>query len=324
VLDVACGRGRHLHWFAARGHPVTGVDRDAEALVDPGLLGRLLTLPATRVLAIRDGRLPVTHADGGTGLAFRAPSPADLDAFAIYLGRTAPGPGDQGEPTAYVGVVEAPGAGDHDAGFAGLRSIALSLPPVHGALAATLSALANWHATHTHCPRCGAPTTPVQAGWVRRCAADGSDHFPRTDPAVIMAVVDADDRLLLARGRGFTPTGMSVLAGFVEPGETLAEAVAREVAEEVGVTVTEVEYVGDQPWPFPTGLMIGFRARARDTALRLRDGEIEAARWFTRAELDAALGEEGLRIPGRASIARRLIEDWYGAPLEAPDTMLRR
>ena len=301
-----------------------GVDRDAEARTDPGLLGRLLTLPATRVLAIRDGRLPVTHADGGTGLAFRAPSPADLDAFAIYLGRAAPGPGDRGERTAYVGVVEAPGAGDHDAGFAGLRSIALSLPPVHGALAATLSALANWHATHTHCPRCGAPTTPVQAGWVRRCAADGSDHFPRTDPAVIMAVVDADDRLLLARGRGFTPTGMSVLAGFVEPGETMAAAVAREVAEEVGVEVADVEYVGDQPWPFPSGLMVGFRARALGTELRLQEGAIEAARWFDRAEFTAALAAGELHISGRLSISRRLIEDWYGTEIDVPDAAVRR
>ena len=98
------------------------------------------------------------------------------------------------------------------------------------------------------------------AGWIRRCPADGSEHYPRTDMAVIMAVVDADDRILLARGKGFRGNGMSVLAGFVEPGETLAAAVAREVAEEVGVEVTDVTYLGDQPWPFPSSLMLGFTA----------------------------------------------------------------
>lgn len=291
-----------------------GLERSAERRTDALLLPTLLGDPATRVLAIRGGRLPIAAPDR---LRWRAPYRDDRDRLVVFLGTDA-------EHTAYVGVIEDPSESDRDEGWAGLRAVAGTLPAAEGATAATLAALANWHATHGRCPRCGAPTEPVLAGWVRRCGEDGSDHFPRTDPAVIMAVTDADNRLLLARGAGFLAAGMSVLAGFVEPGETLAEAVAREVAEEVGVTVTEVEYVGDQPWPFPTGLMIGFRARARDTALRLRDGEIEAARWFTRAELDAALGEEGLRIPGRASIARRLIEDWYGAPLEAPDTMLRR
>ena len=108
------------------------------------------------------------------------------------------------------------------------------------------------------------------AGWIRRCPADGSEHYPRTDMAVIMAVVDADDRILLARGKGFRGNGMSVLAGFVEPGETLAAAVAREVAEEVGVEVTEVTYLGDQPWPFPSSLMLGFTATALGTDLRLQ------------------------------------------------------
>ncbi|WP_338089040.1 NAD(+) diphosphatase [Phycicoccus endophyticus] len=165
---------------------------------------------------------------------------------------------------------------------------------------------------------------PVLAGWVRRCPADGSDHYPRTDVAVIMAVVDDDDRLLLARGRGFRSGGMSVLAGFVEPGETLAAAVVREVGEEVGVEVEEVTYLGDQPWPFPSSLMVGFRARARSTALRLQEDEIAAARWFTRDELAAAVADGSLVIPGRVSIARRLLEHWYGGRLQAPDVSTMR
>lgn len=248
-------------------------------------------------------------------------------------GEETAGPGS----TAYAAVVgvvdpgEPEAAGDPSAGgdvegvtWRSLRSVAAQLPPGEASLAATMAALANWHLTHPRCPRCGQPTQPAQAGWIRACSEDGSQHFPRTDPAVIMAVVDEQDRLLLARGAGFTTSGMSVLAGFVEPGESLAGAVAREVAEEVGVTVVDVDYLGDQPWPFPTGLMIGFTARAVGTELRLQEGEIEAARWFTREEFAAALAEGSLHISGRLSIARRLIEHWYGEPLDVPERSLRR
>jgi NAD+ diphosphatase len=141
--------------------------------------------------------------------------------------------------------------------------------------------------------------------------------------AVIVAVVDAEDRLLLARGKGFRGNGMSVLAGFVEPGETLAAAVAREVAEEVGVEVEEVTYLGDQPWPFPSSLMLGFTARALGTELRLQPEEIEAARWFTRADLSEATAHGSVVVSGRISISRRLIEHWYGGPLGGPDVPLR-
>lgn len=299
-----------------------GTDRDGERRADPDLLPALLADPATRVLATRAGRLAMSEDE--TRLRFRDPERQDAHRLAIYLGRARGGDalGDGG--TAYVGVVEETFATDPVEGWASLRSLAVVVPPAEAALAATLTALANWHATHVRCPRCGDPTAPVQSGWVRRCASDGSDHFPRTDPAVIMAVTDADDRLLLARGTGFTTTGMSVLAGFVEPGESLAGAVAREVHEEVGIGVTDVEYVADQPWPFPTGLMIGFRARARTTALRLQESEIEAARWFTRAEFRQALDDGELHIAGRVSIARRLIEDWWGGPLDVPDAPVRR
>lgn len=301
-----------------------GPDRDADARRDPELLPRLLATPTTRVVTLRGGRLAVAGAPRDLTLALRSPVPADSGRLVVFLGRVDADGASGGEHAAYVGVVEPEGDADREAGFRGLRSVAVGLPPHEAALAATFSALANWHATHTHCSRCGTPTAPAQAGWVRRCPADGSDHFPRTDPAVIMAVVDADDRLLLARGAGFTATGMSVLAGFLEPGETLAAAVAREVAEEVGIRVTEVTYLGDQPWPFPTGLMVGFTARALDTELRLQDGEIEHAQWFDRESFAAALAAGELHISGRLSIARRLIEHWYGAVLDVPDAPVRR
>ena len=155
------------------------------------------------------------------------------------------------------------------------------------------------------------------------CPNDESEHYPRTDPAVIMSVIDNQDRLLLARGVGFAAQGMSVLAGFVEPGESLSSAVAREVHEEVGVTVSDVAYLGDQPWPFPSSLMIGFTARAVTTDLTLQKSEIEAARWFDRDEFTRAVADGSLRISSRISIARRLIEHWYGGEIDVADPPAR-
>ncbi len=324
-----------------------GLDRRAEERDRADLVTGLLADPRTRVLAVRAGSLPVVEtmtspdddpARSGQSrldLHLRPPEPGDADRLAFFLGRAGEGAlGPGGERPAYLGVVEvAPDApvdgpaGEADDGavsWRALRSIAVRLSAPDATLAATVSALANWHATHPHCPRCGHPTDPVHGGWVRRCPADRTEHFPRTDPAVIVAVTDDDDRLLLARGTGFTAAGMSVLAGFVEPGESLEEAVAREVAEEVGVLVADVEFLGDQPWPFPTGLMVGFRARARTTELALQDGEIESAQWFTREAFAAALADGSLQISGRLSIARRLIEHWWGGPLEVPERTLRQ
>jgi NAD+ diphosphatase len=173
-------------------------------------------------------------------------------------------------------------------------------------------ALANWHVAHQFCPRCGAPTEPEQAGWIRRCTRDSSEHYPRTDPAVIMAVVDDDDRLLLGRNAQWPEGRFSVLAGFVEPGESFEAAVVREVDEEVGIAVTDVTYLGNQPWPFPSSDMIGFRARATTTELRPDQVEMAEARWFTRDDYTQALRDKTIRTPSGISIAQRLIEHWLG------------
>lgn len=199
-----------------------------------------------------------------------------------------------------------------------LRRIVPRLDAAEASLALTAVGMGSWHRTHRHCPLCGGTLDPERAGWVLRCREDGSEHFPRSDPAVIMAVRDDEDRLLLARNARFRGRFSSVLAGFVEPGETLEGAVAREVLEEVGLVVDDVEYVGSQPWPFPRSLMVAFRARATGpTALTLQADEIAEARWLTRDELAAALADGSIGLPGRASIARALIEDWYGD--ELPD-----
>ncbi|MCW2672859.1 MAG: diphosphatase [Frankiales bacterium] len=175
-----------------------------------------------------------------------------------------------------------------------------------GLLVHTL-ALANWHVTHPHCPRCGAPTRSDRGGAVRVCVAEGSEHFPRTDPAMIVLVHDGGDRCLLGRQPIWPAGRYSTLAGFVEPGESAEQAVVREVLEETGVLVRDVSYAASQPWPFPGSLMLGFRARADGDAEPVaRDGELEDARWFHRDELR----DGSAMLPTPVSIAYKLITDW--------------
>lgn len=211
------------------------------------------------------------------------------------------------------------GAPDPD-GWVSLREVGADLDDVEAGLLTTATALHGWHRAHRHCPRCGQATDVVQAGWVRRCPRDGSEHYPRTDPAVIMAVVDDEDRLLLGTGQPWPEGRVSVLAGFVEAGETLEAAVAREVQEEVGVEVVDVQYRGNQPWPFPASLMLGFRARAVTTDLTVDPTELRSAAWYTREELRAGVVDGSRTLPPRVSIARVLVEEWFGGPIPGPGT----
>jgi NAD+ diphosphatase len=198
---------------------------------------------------------------------------------------------------------------------AGLRAVGASLSDRDAGLLTQAVALQNWHETHAYCPRHGAPMKPASAGHTRVCPVDGAEHFPRTDPAVIMLVHD-DERMLLASSANWPMRRASVLAGFVEVGESLEQAVAREVYEEVGIRVHDCRYLGSQPWPLPRSLMLGFFARAAEgQELRVDGDEIKSARWYTRAELRAAAESGELRLPGRISIARQLIERWYGGEL---------
>jgi NADH pyrophosphatase NudC (nudix superfamily) len=199
---------------------------------------------------------------------------------------------------------------------AGLREAAALLNDRDAGLFTHAVALANWHATHTHCPRCGTPTVTVAAGHAQRCPADGSEHFPRIDPAVIMLVTDPEDRCLLARNRRWPERRVSILAGFVEPGESAEQAVAREVQEETGIAVARVRYAGSQPWPMPQSLMLGFRAAASGgLELRVDDDEIAEAHWYSREELRLALAAQEILLPPPVSIAHRLIQSWYGEEL---------
>jgi NAD+ diphosphatase len=220
--------------------------------------------------------------------------------------------GDRGEPP--------PASGGERVG---LRQAAMLLSQEDGGLAAYTAALLNWHRRHRFCANCGHATAVAEGGLLRSCPSCGADHHPRTDPVVIMLVTDGADRLLLGR-QAVWPTGRySALAGFVEPGESLEEAVAREVREEAGVAVGRPRYVASQPWPFPASLMLGFSAPWQGGEPEIGDEELQDVRWFERAEIadaaaeddDSAWGGPGdaggpLALPPRLAIARRLIEDW--------------
>src|SRR5712675_591854 len=200
--------------------------------------------------------------------------------------------------------------------FADLRQIGPRIERQEGALLALARAMMFWHSRHRYCGLCGSATRSEEAGHMRRCtnALCNTMHFPRTDPAVIMLVTDGE-RALLGRNKNFPLPGMySTLAGFVEPGESLEEAVAREVREETAIEVSAVHYHSSQPWPFPANIMLGFYAEATTTEIAVDYGELEDARWFERGWLASHADDETFRLPRLDSIARRMIEDWLGGP----------
>lgn len=299
------------------------VDR-SEDLRTPDRLAR--SWPSAKVLAIAPGgRLPTVATQAGAQLEFTD---------AARLGAEPP-PG-----AVLIGAVDGvdywaigrPGGGtvDLSAGSAGtIRTVGPLLSDAEAVLAATAVALMSWHEAARFCARCGEPMTADYSGHTRSCPS-GHQEFPRTDPAVIVLVHDGADGAVLARQPSWAPGRFSVLAGFAEAGESLEATVAREIGEEVGLRVRDVEYLGSQPWPFPRSLMIAFAARAtRGATLRPRPGEIDDARWFSRRELRTLLAAEprpavdaatagdpataGITLPGEISIARRMLEGFVNA-----------
>ncbi len=200
-------------------------------------------------------------------------------------------------------------------GFSSLRRLATRLSDLDASFAVHAAALAGWHRKHPRCSVCGSQTRVAQAGAVRTCPQCSTDHFPRTDPAVIMTVIDDEGRCLLGHNAARPAGWFSTLAGFVEPGESPEEAVAREVAEEVGVVVDSVRYLGSQPWPFPSSLMLGYEAHASSAEITVDGAEITEARWFTQEELRHAVAAGEVGIPTTISIAGALLTRWYGADL---------
>jgi NAD+ diphosphatase len=308
------------------------IDRGSAARTKPGMLADLVRSGGARAMLL-SGRQALINADAlvlldAAELAAHLQDTAYAPEQLVYLGSALPG-GDLEAGTELVLFllpqqfeVQAEEFEAHIAGipagaqWAGFRDVAARLNPTDTALFIEASAIANWHATHTHCPRCGTPTQPEAGGWVRRCPADSSEHYPRTDPAIIVTVVGADDRLLLGGGGPLDARNYSTLAGFVEPGESLEQAVVREIGEEVGVRVTASQYLGSQPWPFPASLMLGFTATTSDTEATPDGVEVTRARWFSRSELQDAVLSGEIVISSRLSIARALIEHWYGGVIK--------
>ncbi len=284
------------------------IDRDYLRRAEPDLFSDLWARPETRVVVMHGGNALMR----GASLDLRAPGEVPDTDLLIYLGRSL----DDDSP--YVAaVVDDAGAAQfgNSAVWGNLRTLGATLSDLEAGLFTEALGMAHWHASHRFAPRSGKPTRPALGGWVRRAEGDDHDLFPRTDAAIIVGVTDAEDRILLGSNALWDRNRYSLLAGFVEPGESLEGAVVREVFEEAGVRVTNPVYLGSQPWPFPASLMLGFRATVDPAfAVAKPDGEeIVDLRWFSRDELAAALGE--IALPGGTSIARAILEDWFGGPI---------
>ncbi|MBN8423836.1 NAD(+) diphosphatase [Microbacterium esteraromaticum] len=291
------------------------LDRAADLRTEPGVIERLIAEPGTRVIVVRQARLRIAD-----GTLLRVDANTVGDAEWALLGREADG-------TALLLASVPPRTDSIDAApdetWLGLRDVGGDLTPYDADVFVTAIALAAWLADARHCPSCGTRLTLTQAGWARWCDRCRREHFPRTDPAVIVAIESPDgERLLLGANVNWRGRMYSCFAGFVEAGESLESAVHREIEEEAGVRLSELRYIGSQPWPYPRSLMIGFRAVAADESAVADGDEIVDVRWLTRDEIGSALAGEGpVGLPGEASIARRLISDWYARPRPTGGTM---
>jgi NAD+ diphosphatase len=308
-------------------------DRNGVARTRPDLLSELWAHEATRVIVMWKGRARMTD----NALVLLAPGEMNALGFTLdvndgslrlYLGESLQDAPGEASGTSFIAVIlndqQAAQLGAADEEWSDLRMVAPVLTDRDAGLFTQALALANWHVSYGHSPKNGSPTVPDQAGWIRASTIDGGQVFPRTDPAVIVMITDHDDRLLLGNNALWESNRYSLLAGYVEPGESLEAAVIREVFEESGVVVVDPVYLGSQPWPFPASLMLGFHAKLApgvDAENLTPDGEeILAVRWFTRDELRAAT--ETIILPGPVSIARAMIEHWLGETLDQDVTWL--
>ncbi|GMM92856.1 NAD(+) diphosphatase [Qipengyuania sp. MTN3-11] len=274
------------------------LDRADNLRADPDAIAGMMNWRA-RLLAL-DGLMPGLGDDGALAWSSLAEAPEGCEL--VFLGT------DEGKPC----FAAVPDRGDVAPRMANpaLWQAMASLRPDDLAIYGGARSLVDWHARHRFCAQCGGKTVLAKGGWQRDCTNCGAQHFPRTDPVTIM-LVEYEDRLLLGRGLGWGEGRFSALAGFVEPGESLEEGVAREVFEEAGVVVRDVRYVASQPWPFPSQLMIGCHATAEADAIALDETELAEARWFTRDEVRAALAGDGPFVaPPAQAIAHHLMTWW--------------
>ncbi len=314
----------------------SGLDRAAHLRLDEAALAAARA-DGAGILPVWRGKPLMAGIPNTTGLAFRSadhPVLAEAAETPVFLGLDAAGvplfaadvsswvPDDIDE--AQVGgfvdrsVQHHPAEGSKGAGFAELRSVMTMLAPRDAELAATARGLLQWHATHRFCARCGAGTEPAEAGWQRACPACGARHFPRTDPVVIMLVTHGDS-VLVGRAPQWPERMYSLLAGFVEPGETVEAAVRREVFEEAGLVVGPVRYLASQPWPFPASLMLGCHGIAETTEITLDPVELQDARWLQRSEMLEVFMGRHPDISGarEGAIAHFLMREWLADRLDA-------
>lgn len=294
------------------------LDRSAQMRARPDLIEALFDANDARVFAFCGDNAVLRRVEGGLSPLFRV---SDLPAAGhhqemVFLGRD----GEAGRFAILIApeqeeVLQA----DEALKLIGLRALALddrTHPQELGAIAQG-KAMLHWHARHRFCAHCGQPTNVADAGWKRICPACSTEHFPRTDPVVIMLTIDGD-RCLLGRSARFPPGWYSTLAGFVEPGETIEDAVRRETFEEAGIIGGRVTIMANQPWPFPMSLMIGAYVEAKSTRIAVDLDELEDCRWFTRDEVRQMLAgthPDGLGVPAKMSIASHLIRHFVGEPL---------
>lgn len=300
------------------------LDRAAAARGDADALAAALASPQARFVPVWRQRCLVENDSAGLLSAAELGGATPGADAAILLGRRA----DQWLFAAELDATREPGLAPGQV-FAELREVMGELPGEDAALVAYARAMVNWRARHRHCGVCGAPNQPKEAGFVMECTGADCGHrsFPRLDPAVIV-LVHHGDACLLGRQPSWPEDRYSTIAGFVEPGEGLEDAVRREVTEETNIRVGECRYFASQPWPFPAALMIGFHAAADSTEIRLNDGELADARWLTREQIAA----RDVTLPPRTSVAFRLIESWFDEGrttlcelgIEGPPLKLRR
>lgn len=283
------------------------VDRAASLRINPHWLDEIWHLETTRVLFIFDEKVPVTD---DLSLILVKPEFLKLDSKSAKEKIALLGVTDSNTYVAYFA--------DEDklteASWVSLRAVGAQLSSLEVGLATTATALNAWHKSHQYCPKCGSTTELTSAGWSRTCQADKSEHYPRTEPAMIVAVQDENERILLGRRKEWPASWFSTLAGFVEAGESAEACVVREVLEESGIEIDpkSLEYLGSQPWPFPASLMLGYRAKALTTGLQNDEDEMAEVKWFSRDEFAQACEQKNLQLPNKTTIAWHLIADWYG------------
>jgi NAD+ diphosphatase len=294
------------------------LDRDYQARSNPELFDVLWKLETTRVLAMFEGKVLLATETKLPRIKLLEVEKVPTANLRVYLGKTISASENLADGAAVVLAVLNENSAmllePDKSNWHTLRSCGASLSDLDAGIFTQALALNNWHQTQTHCPACGTPTVIEQGGWVRRCFKDATEVFPRTDPAVIVSILDQQDRILLGSQGTWEQNRWSILAGFVEPGESLEAAVKREMKEESGLDVFDIQYIYSQSWPYPISLMLGFSARAKSEQLLIPDGEeIVRLRWFSREDIAAEAST--LLLPGRATISRAMIELWYGSKI---------